>query len=262
MTIPFLCNICGSRTRAPRELLTREVSSCDVCHSSVRYRALIHQLSLVLFGEALPLPDFPVDRSIRGLGTSDWHGFAELLEKKFDYRNTFYEKEPRLDLKNPPADWAGRCDFVICSEVLEHVPHPVQPAFDGLRSLLAPHGVALITVPYQLGVATIEHFETLHEWCLCTLEDRRLLVNRTSDGRYEVFDRLNFHGGGNGPSLEMRIFGKDDLESRLKQAGFCFKVIENDYPEFGIFWPMKWSLPIIAGQSVARLAAMLTPSPD
>ncbi len=141
-------------------------------------------------------------------------------------------------------------------ELPEHVPDPIQPAFDGLRSLLAPDGVALITVPYQLNAPTVEHFETLHEWCICTLGDRRLLVNRTPQGRYEVFDRLNFHGGSSGVTLEMRVFGKDDLENRLLCSGFYFKVMEEEYPDFGIFWPRRYSLPIVAGKSIARLAGL------
>ena len=257
MLVEFLCNICGSKNSAPLELLTREQESCAVCRSSVRYRALMHQLSLALFGEALPVPDFPVDRSIRGIGTSDWPGLAGLLAQKFDYQNTFYKSPPKLDLKAPPTEWTGRCDFVICSEVLEHIAYPVQPAFDGLRSLLTPNGVAIITVPYQLQEPTIEHFENLNEWCLCTLGEHRVLLNRTRHGAYEIFDKLTFHGGTDGPSLEMRIFGKDDLSANLTRSGFYFKVIEEEWPEFGIFWPVNWSLPIVAAQSIARLASML-----
>jgi SAM-dependent methyltransferase len=257
MLIDFVCNICGSKNSVPLESLTREQETCSHCCSTVRYRALMHQLSLALFGEAIPLPEFPVDRSIRGIGTSDWPGFARLLAEKFDYQNTFFTEPPKLDLKTPHQGWAGQCDFVICSEVLEHVAPPVQPAFDGLRSLLKPNGVAILTVPYQIGAPTIEHFESLNEWSLCAIGMQQVLVNRTREGTFEVFDRLTFHGGAHGPSLEMRIFGKDGLALNLSRSGFYFKVIEEPWPEFGIFWPLLWSLPVVAAQSIARLASLV-----
>ena len=55
----------------------------------------------------------------------------------------------------------------------------------------------------------------------------------------------------------MRIFGRNDLGENLTRSGLYFKVIEDEYPEFGIYWPRKWSLPIIAAQSIPRLAGML-----
>jgi SAM-dependent methyltransferase len=241
----FVCNICGSPTQAPRDQLTREGESCSICHSTVRYRWLMHQLSVTLFGKSIPLPDFPIDRSIRGLGTSDWEGFAGTLAAKVDYVNRFYDAEPLIDLTDTPAELAGTHDFVICTEVLEHIQAPVQRAFDGIRSLLRTGGVALITVPYQITRRTIEHFENLHEWTFCRLHNDVVLVNRRIDGTYEVFDKLLFHGG-RGSTLEMRVFGKQDLEEHLGRAGFEFTFVKDPYPEFGIFWPDPWSLPIIA----------------
>jgi SAM-dependent methyltransferase len=186
-----------------------------------------------------------VVRSTRGLGTSEWEGFAPALANKFDYRNTYLDDEPRLDLKNVSPHLRGQFDFVICSEVLEHVAPPVQPAFDGLYSLLKPGGVLIFSVPYQIDCGTIEHFKDLNEWSLCQVGERQVLVNRKVDGKYEVFDQLRFHGGGS-PALEMRIFGKSDLEHRLTLSGFAFQFFDTDYPPFGIYWPQPWSLPLRA----------------
>lgn len=243
--VDFLCNICGHPASVPSDRLTREVPTCPNCQSSVRYRALIHHLSLNLFRESIMLPEFPVKRSIRGLGTSDWEGFAKTLATKVDYKNTYYDAEPMLDLKKPPRGLLGRLDFIICSEVLEHITPPVQPAFEGLHELLRPGGFALITVPFQIGKGTVEHFKDLHKWTLCAVDDRQVLVNRKIDGQYEVFDELVFHGG-RGSTLEMRIFGQDDLVNHLEKAGFVVRFAGDPYPRFGIVWAVPWSLPLIA----------------
>jgi hypothetical protein len=76
---------------------------------------LLHALSRELLGAGLVLDDFPRVRSISGLGLSDASFYSERLLEKFDYRNTFYDREPRLDLLNPPAGDIGRYDFVLAS---------------------------------------------------------------------------------------------------------------------------------------------------
>jgi hypothetical protein len=90
---------------------------------------MLQALSLELFGVNLALPDFPFVKSLHGLGTSDDSSYAFHLTEKLDYRNTFYDREPRFDIANPPADEFGKYDFLISSEVFEHVPPPVEAAF-------------------------------------------------------------------------------------------------------------------------------------
>ena len=224
----------------------RETPTCGACSSSVRYRSLIHNLSLALFDKSVILPDFPENREIRGVGMSDWDGFALPLAKKLDYTRTYFDQEPRLDLKNLTSDQKGSYDFVLCSEVLEHVETPVQPAFTGLANLLKPNGVLLLTVPYQINTGTIEHFPNLHEYSVTCVGSSYVLVNRTKDGIYEVFDKLTFHGG-IGATLEMRIFGEPDLMRNLSASGFEHVAVQGeDYPAFGILFHERWSLPILA----------------
>jgi SAM-dependent methyltransferase len=242
----FICNVCGERQRADIAMFGRETPTCGVCCSSVRYRSLIHNLSLALFDRSLILPDFPENREIRGVGMSDWDGFAVPLAQKLDYTRTYFDQEPRLDLKNLTSEQRGRYDFVLCSEVLEHVETPVEPAFTGLANLLKPTGVLLLTVPYQIDTGTIEHFPNLHEYSVTCIGSSYVLVNRTKDGLYEVFDKLTFHGG-IGTTLEMRIFGEPDLMRNLSASGFeQVSVAGEDYPPFGILFQERWSLPILA----------------
>jgi SAM-dependent methyltransferase len=242
----FICNICGSEQSASAEQFGRETPSCQTCQSSVRYRSLIHNLSLALFRKSITLPKFPTNRKIKGVGMSDWDGFAVVLAQKLDYTRTYFDQDPRLDLKCLTAAQRGCYDFVLCSEVLEHVAPPVEPAFSGLFDLLKPGGTLLLTVPYQINERTIEHFPSLNEFAVTRLGDSYVLVNRARDGSYEVFDKLRFHGG-IGSTLEMRIFGDLDLRANLMYSGFEeVTVLDEEYPEYGIVYRERWSLPILA----------------
>jgi hypothetical protein len=245
--IAFTCNICGSPNRVERESLEREKPSCASCGSSVRTRGLVHALAMELFGVSLTLADFPRVRSLRGIGLSDASHYAELLAGKLDYRNTFYAREPRLDIANPPTDEFGKYDFLIASEVFEHVVAPVEVAFQNAFHLLMPNGVLLLTVPYSLQPATTEHFNGLQEFGLAQVGDRTVLVNRSAAGDLEAFDNLIFHLGGEGPSLEMREFSESGLRSGLAAAGFSeVRFYTEDCHAFGVIRSGSWSLPVAA----------------
>lgn len=243
----FQCNICGNNTTALTEdICSRDAVSCQYCNSTLRYRSIIHLLSLELFGKSILLRDFPVDKSIFGLGMSDWDGYAELLAEKFSYTNTFYHKEPRLDIVSVPERMYLKYNFVISSDVFEHVMQPVEKAFVNAGKLLKPEGVFLLTVPYMHYVGTWEHYPSLNCFEIITMPDGNKLKNITRDGDIQMYDDLVFHGG-HGATLELRIYAKLSLKRELVRAGFRdigFHRI--DKPEFGIIWPINWSLPILA----------------
>jgi hypothetical protein len=212
----------------------------------VRVRGLIHLLSEELFGISMPLTEFPRIRSLRGLGTSDSASYADKLADRFDYRNTFFHREPRFDIAHPAADEFGRYDFLLSSEVLEHVQSPVEAAFQNACRMLKPSGVFVFTVPYSLEGNTTERFGKLHDFGFAQISDRILLVNRTTEGEVQVFDDLIFHGGP-GSTLEMREFSEAALKSLLATAGFTdVRIDSGDHPEFGIVRRYSWSLPIAA----------------
>ena len=231
----FRCNICGEFPVAPvSRIFDREEPSCYHCGSSLRFRSIIAALSLELFGEVLPLPEMPADRGIRGIGISDSRVYANPLKKRFSYRNTFHHKRPRLDIMNPGKEWAGAADFVITSDVLEHVRPPVAEAFRNLHALLRPGGACILTVPYLNEGVTREHFPDLHDYRLIRRGGRRILVNRTREGEAQEFTDLQFHGG-TGATLEMRLFARDSLLEHLRDAGFERITIHREsIPEFGI----------------------------
>lgn len=244
--IEFRCNICGSQNSSRPDQLGREQTSCGACGSTVRFRGVIHALARELFGAGLALPDFPIRRDLRGLGMSDWTGYAQPLAEKFDYTNTYFHREPMLDITRVPESLWGTYDFVISSEVFEHVPPPVEVAFENLHRLLRPGGVAIFTVPYSLGARTIEHFPTLHDWSAIEEGDQIVLRNVTSSGEVETFDDLVFHGG-EGATLEFRLFSEAGLREAFAKAGFSRVEIYGDTcVPYGIVWEGPWSLPFAA----------------
>ena len=244
--LEFICNICGSPNRRAVQELTREDPSCSACGSNVRTRGILRVLSNELFGVDLTLPEFPRVKSLRGIGTSDKEAYAVRLAEKFDYRNTFFHREPRLDLANLPEEESGRYDFLISSEVLEHVPPPVETALQNASRLLKPSGVFVLTVPYSIEPAGVERFPQLHQYGLVEVGGRILLVNRTPEDALQIFEDLVFHGG-RGSTLEMREFNEDGLKALLTSAGFCdVRMCAEDYRPFGIVHAESWSLPIAA----------------
>jgi hypothetical protein len=243
----FICNVCGHSNRHAGDPPDRERPSCCYCGSNVRARALLQALAMELFGVNLALPDFPRVRSIRGIGTSDPNLYASRLAEKFDYRNTFFNREPRFDIMNPAEEEIGKYDFLISSEVLEHVMPPVDLAFGNVRSLLKHSGVAVFTVPYSVEESMKEHFPDLHQFVFAQVGDGVLLVNRTRTGEIQVFEKPVFHGSWDGSALEMREFTERDLRATLAGAGFeDIRIYAEDYPPFGIFHAEAWSLPIAA----------------
>src|SRR5215212_627453 len=216
--ITFRCNICGTESETERHQLAREKASCTNCSSTVRWRSIVQALSIELFGESLALPDFPHRPEIRGIGMTDWDGYALPLAEKLGYTNTYYHTEPRLDILAPPPEMEGTLDFIISSEVFEHIPPPVSIAFNNLRRLLKPSGVVIFSVPWGPHGRTVEHFPDLYEWQIDSVDGVRTLVNRSRSGTVQTFDDLTFHGGP-GATLEMRQFSRLSLIEEFERAG-------------------------------------------
>ena len=224
----------------------REVPSCQSCASTVRWRSIVHVLSSELFGESLALPDFPIRRDIVGIGLSDWRGYAAPLANKLGYTNTFYHTEPKLDITVESPDLTGSLDFLISSDVFEHVAPPVSVAFENARQLLKPGGMMVLTVPYGKGCDHLEHFPDLYEYEIVEQAGHSVLRNVTRNGVEQRFENLVFHGGP-GATLEMRRFSESSLIGLLQATGFeDVKIYDQPVFEYGIYWHWDWSLPIAA----------------
>ena len=250
--LQFRCNVCGEVCQAHMSLLSREQDSCHNCGSTVRMRAMIHTLSEELFGESLALPDFPLRKGIKGYGMSDWEGYARPLAEKLNYTNTFYHAEPHLDITDISPELEGSLNFLISTDVFEHVAPPVSLAFSNARSLLKEGGVFVFSVPYKLQGETIEHFPELFDYRIERRDSMPTLINKTRDGRHQEFQDLVFHGGP-GETLEMRVFSQSSLRKELAQAGFTsIEFYARHYFEFGIYWPYFSGVPIAARISDQR----------
>jgi SAM-dependent methyltransferase len=233
--LSFRCNICGYENLLLESEMGREAGGCLYCGSTVRWRSIIYALSMELFGKNLVLEDFPVRKDIQGVGLSDWPGYGEKLAEKFTYKNTFYHCDPRLDISNPDPSEFGKYDFLISSDVFEHVPPPIAAAFVGVRKLLKPAGIVIFSVPYVEG-STKEHFPELYRFSFQKKNSSHILLNETADGRKQEFTEVTFHGGP-GSTLEMRLFGRDSLMAEFRNAGFAEPhEYRDEVPEFGIFW--------------------------
>jgi SAM-dependent methyltransferase len=241
----FICNACGRACEVPTSRMTREEITCR-CGSTVRQRALIHVLSTALFGRSLAIPNMPCRKDIVGIDMSASDTYALGLAGKLGYTNTFLHQPPQLDITAPTAEWLGICDFVISSDVFEHVEPPVARAFANTYCLLKPGGLFILTVPYTKDAKTVEHFPELHEYRVEIHDGKRVLINTTRDGAQQTFEQIVFHGG-KGLTLEMRLFSESGVIGELRNAGFTdIRIQGAPFPKFGILWPNDWSLPISA----------------
>lgn len=246
-SLVYKCNICGNKCVSILEKLHREVPSCESCGSNVRFRSLIHLLSMELFGKSLNLKDFPIRKDISGIGFSDWEGFAVKLTNKLNFKNTYLHKKPKLDITQVDQKLWGTFDFIIASELFEHVIAPVSIAIKNTFNLLKEGGILILTVPYRKeGMETIEHFKDLHDYKLLTVNGKKILKNKNKEGLIQIYDNLIFHGG-DGQTMEMRMFCENSILKELKDAGFSdIRIYKENYFHFGIYWQVDYHLPIIA----------------
>ena len=240
----FTCNLCGTSNTV--EAIPWETPTCSSCGSNVRMRAIIYMLALELFGEERPLPEFPRCGNVKGFGMSDAQCYATLLAEKTNYTNTFYDRQPYLDITESHSDQHGTYDFILSSDVFEHVAPPVERAFEEAFRLLKPHGILCITVPSVIAEETAEHYPDLHQYSVIELAGEHVLINRKKDRTLEVHENLVFHGG-IGTTLEMRLFAQADLVRKLRGAGFSDVVLQMEPVErFGIVFDGPWSRPLVA----------------
>jgi len=253
-TLHFRCNICGSKSTVLAAALSREVPSCQQCGSTVRMRGMIHALSSALFYKSIAIPDFIENKQLLGKGMSDWDGYAKPLAQKLGYINTYYHKEPRLDITRISREDESSVDFLISTDVFEHVNPPVSRAFENARAMLRNNGAFIFSVPYTLTGNTLEHFPNLFDYRVEIRDRKKVLFNISREGKVEEFDDLVFHGG-EGETLETRVFSLPDMLEELNRAGFSdVKIMTEPCFEHGIYWPQPWSLPIVARPSVPSVS--------
>jgi SAM-dependent methyltransferase len=245
-SLSFTCNICGHSNAVLVKVLDRESPTCLGCGSNMRFRSLMHALTVGLWGKEVKLLNLGTRKDIVGIGMTDARMYADLLTQKFDYINTYYHQKPLIDITKSNSRWVGKCDFVISSDVFEHVPPPISVAFSNLKALLKPQGVVVFSVPFGVASDTLEHFPDLYDFRLTQEAGSWVLYNTTMAGKKERFGDLIFHGGP-GSTLEMRLFSLSGLIREFKDAGFSsMEVMSTACWEHGIYWREPWSITILA----------------
>jgi hypothetical protein len=190
----FTCNICGERSIFQRaHYVNPETPSCSHCQSNVRLRWLVHKLSIAFLGRSIPLPGFPSEKSIAGLGLTDPEPLATELAARFNYLNTYLTTEPQFDIRFDPSP-LGDLDFLIASEVFEHVEPPVSNAFHNAAGLLRKTGLLLLTTPWVWEGNPATAIPELHDWRLEKHGEDWTIFNRRSDDRVERFSNMSFDG--------------------------------------------------------------------
>lgn len=101
--------------------------------------------------------------------------------------------EPRLNIRFDPSP-LGELDFLIASEVFEHVEPPVADAFRNAAAFLKNTGVLLLTVPWVWGGAPESAIPELYDWKLDKEGTRWLVLNRKSNGEVERFYDMVWDG--------------------------------------------------------------------
>jgi hypothetical protein len=115
-----------------------------------------------------------------------------MLAERFTYRNTFLHAEPRFDICSDPSP-IGDLDFLIASEVFEHVEPPVERAFHNAAALLKASGVLLMTVPWVWDGS--DPLPELYDWKLHREGEQWIVVSRKADAGIEHFRDLSFDDG-------------------------------------------------------------------
>lgn len=209
----IFCNICILPSITVSLEDRREGHICIRCKSNARQRLIQFAIDFVTKRGVKSKGDFRV------IGVSDSEVTSVALSRKFGskYKNYQYHEEPFLDITKPGINLFNSADIVVCSEVLEHVPAPVQPAFDGLAKILKSSGTLIISVPHsQNNSRHIEHFLELRN---AELLDGSKYRGITVEGKIITYENLVFHGGA-GSTLEHRVFSEESLIRELKKAGF------------------------------------------
>lgn len=139
-----------------------------------------------------------------------------------DYRTQDWSASPHAggraadvisDLRDLPVE-AGTVDFVLCTEVMEHLQDPA-PALKELRRVLAPGGELLITVPFVMELHEEPHdfFRYTPHALVLMLEGAGFQdpVVEPLSGWWSTLAHLLFHCGGatrpiaGPPALSTRI---------------------------------------------------------
>lgn len=233
----YTCNITGKKFDLEEKDKQREGGL--MYGYNCRFRAICYLLTKILYNEVKILAKVPINKKIKGLGMSD-SSWADVCKEKFNYINTYNDKEPILNIYNKnDVNKYKDYDFIICSDIFQFInPYPnLQEAFDNLYKMLKRGGTIIFSVPFIYGEHK-EYYPNLYNYKIIDRDDEKVLINTTIDKKTEYFEDLKFHGANN-TKLEKRMFTKSSLIKYFVDAGFMdieFHEPDEDMNKYGIFW--------------------------
>ena len=190
---------------------------------------------------------FSETQAIRGLGMTDDECYAKLLADKFDYTNTYYDREPRLDFTDAHPSLSGAYDFILSADVLEHIAPPWSML--SMKSVTYLRPTVFSSPRYLVRARKVSStFRSCRgaEYRIVPLGDTTVLINRRRDGSLEITEELLFHGGP-GATLEMRQLSPGELREKLRSGGFReVEFLSQDMPQFGVLFDPDVSQPLVA----------------
>ncbi len=205
----------------------------------MRFRAIACAITTALTGHAGVLADVPADRGVRAVGISDASAYALVLERKFDYTNTFLHTEPHLDIEDSRSfQRYGPLDLIVCSDVVEHTLRPPAPVLRNLAAALKPGGHLVLSAPTYLMADTVERYPSLAGFEVEPASEGSFrVVFRTRFGTTGIDPAPVFHGGP-GRVLELRVISHPQLLEEIRSAGLeILPLVESAMAAHGAAWP-------------------------
>jgi len=231
------CGICAGKYTIDTKGSYREGALCPHCGSSGRSQSIAYALTHYVFSQEVALNNLEKQKSLKIVGLSDGPAYANTLAKKCDYTNTYYHRDPFLDITKPDSYYLGKYDALISADVFEHVLAAPSHAFKGAYDVLKPGGHLILTVPFINAGPHKEHYPGLMNYTPEQRADGSWLAHlEYAGGRKETDEKPCFHGGP-GKTLEVRLFNRDRIEEELAWAGFETVIVHVDnMPERGMNW--------------------------
>jgi len=222
------CILCSALNSEDKEYI-REASCCISCGSTWRARAVTLATITGLGYEPKPMSTIKSDWSRVGLGISDDIDVASRLSNKFFYNNTYFDTFPNLDIRNVPDIAKAKFEFVICSDVLEHIDTDLELAVRGLKDLLNRNGFAVISVPISAEAGHPEFYPELKSF---SIKDEVVSWVDKNNISHEDFNP-EFHGG-RGQNLAFRRFSDESIEELIMRNGFLAITKLSFCPSLGV----------------------------
>jgi len=233
--IGFFCNCCLAMKRTTITSDLRAGLVCPSCGLNSRQRAIRFA------AQKLRIKRFLRNKNLSIVGVSDGAQIENAFMKRFGsfYNNFEFHTEPFLDITKVDDTLQSTADIVTCSEVLEHVQPPIEPAFLRLFKLLIPGGWLIFSVPHGgINARHVEHFPIMTNSVLIK-EPTQILRGIDLDGNEREFTELVFHGGA-GATLEYRVFSEASIRDNLQKSGFKKIRVQSNNRLIGCMWE-PWS---------------------